>query len=485
MNTPPLTGSALLWQAPFVRRSASSIAAVALAGIAAACAPAPILVQVPFQETDRAAIVAIEDGARFEVYAVSAEDRVSAPLLRSIAGFDGKRSIRVTALLFAEPLSTLGIASGRIVPAETGQPSRGIPPFRQAQQAVVFGDKAGEWTPVTQLDSKLLTLRIPATTRCKSLRAQRFDLGGEAYLAMLVPLDTRTAVIGVYQDDSREGVYYKLDKDGARRLPLQLPRLSPFDGIRTRDDRIWLTGIDTSTFRPEERFGDLESGFMRAPQRAGIPSQSRLKGLAVPRRDEPPDTLYAMTLEGEIQRFSEDGWTTLGALAPGHRGVGGTLAWNGPSDLFVLSPDGKDVHHLSGGRIVREATPFSEDIASGNDLLTTVAVIPLVGIFAGTNSGYILERQGAGWRTIAQPLIAAHGIYTFAPYRDGMVAAGAGGVFEQYYPGSGFCRDALFLGSDVSINGILPIEGGLLIAGVKTLTRTTREIYAAAILEVP
>jgi hypothetical protein len=169
----------------------------------------------------------------------------------------------------------------------------------------------------------------------------------------------------------------------------------------------------------------------------------------------------------------------------------GIIAWNAPSDFFLVAPDQLDIFHFANGRASRETTPLAQ--MSQGDLFDGLRVVPGFGVIAGTQNGYVFMRDPVmgSWSSLnSQPVILENAVYALAPYGTGFVYGAETGIVQQFYPEllstslKGFCAENTFLGTDVAVNLIVPMTGGFIVAGVEQSSATSRRIYVGTLTEM-
>ena len=93
------------------------------------------------------------------------------------------------------------------------------------------------------------------------------------------------------------------------------------------------------------------------------------------------------------------------------------------------------------------------------------------------------KRGLEGWDDFPGLMLLEHPIWTFVPYKDGMLVGGGFGTVDQYYPEFGLCETS-FVGGDVGANRLLVVEGGVFVIGIQDLSTGEQVVYAGALREV-
>lgn len=456
----------------------------------AACSPAPILVDIPFGETDRSAIIVIEQGADVRIKAVSVARRDESPVLDRIDEYTGNPALIITTFLFEDTLAELGLAHGDLAQPKDGEPSRELKDWRDIQELHLSlrGDET--WSSVQRPSGEASKVRLPVTKPCTQLSFDRFDIDKFDYMAGVVAHTSTSALLVAYDDDDLyNAVFYELTMGGIRKLSLTLPDVLPRALVRGKNGKIFISASDRFGFYSELYVGDIARGFERVALQTGTRPNGWMEDLIVPTDPSDRATLYAYTEFGDVYRLEAEEWTHLGHVPTTLIGNEGRIALLGRDDLIAISADGTGLYRLKDGEALEEETAVTPDLRLGLDQMTGLAFVPGYGLFAGSDTGYIFERtEGRGWVGLNdKALIAEISIRDFSLLPSGAMAIGGGyGSIEQYHRDYGLCRDdgeVYFISNNAHSNILVPLEGGLLVAGIENKSMSERVIFVGALRE--
>lgn len=450
-----------------------------------ACALDPIVLEVPFQAGDRAAIVVVEEGPRVDVFAIDVAARDATPVLRSITDFAGEPELHVSAFFYGETLAELGLTAGRVEPPADGAASQGLPPYDRARETIVSFDGARPWAELRALDSVLSMLRLPAPDPCDTFELRTFDLDVPPGLAGLAPIDSTSALVATF-DPVREtaGRYFRLTLAGLEPVDARLPGLVPRDVVE-QDGRTFIGGFSIADFTQLIVAGTLDGGFelvQPLPQRYFWD----VLAMAVPPAGSGDDAeLYMLDDRGAIHALRDGAWTELGRPPGASFGQSlGALAWLSPGVLVFALEDPPGIWRIDGTTITAEPLTPPPGGLEELDTITSITVAPGFGPIAGSKAGYLLVRHERGWDVISTPALVSNAIFGLTPYHGGVLTAENRGLVRQLYPERGECTDAnVFLGQEVRLDRAIPVAGGVLTAGIEVLGPTTadRRLVAGAL----
>lgn len=460
---------------PRGRALASALGMLASVLIMSACRPAPLAVQIPIDARARAGLAVIQPpAATTRLFAIDFADHTTNPLLTTVPDVGSSQRLTITVLYFERALDDLGLKAGPIDQVAATDPGRSLDSLAPdaIRSVAVEGGALGAFATEPALPPEVARLRVPPLpSPCKDWKANPFPLGGELLYAGGVALTSTSALLVVASDVGSQAQAYAVDRNGARRLDGLLPDFSPVvtasaafmargHVARTPDGRIYVSGTVLSLGTPQIYAGDLSSGFRPL---TGDPDDSPIYGIAAG-QTEPEPTLYVMHQSCALEALAGGHWTKLGQIALPGGGCGlfsAGVVWSAPGDLYSLESaelQADSLGHFSGGAATIEVPPPT------GGFLTAVATVPGIGTFAGSWLGSVFRRSDNGsWQELSTAFVDAAS--SFVPYTGGMLIGAAGGRLLQYDAGRDvFCtQEALSL--IVALKFVMPVPGGLLIAG--------------------
>lgn len=472
----------------------------------AGCKPPPFVVHVPFPEGFQSAVVAIEGDQIFDLYAIDAAARGDVPLVRQVGGFDGRVPVDVTVLYYPETLAQLFLTPGHLKLLSDPGTGRPVPQPAAVQHARVTTSGVGSFAPAAALDPAINAARIPSPCRSFS-HAPTNPVRGTVIGS--VPLSPSSALVVTATASTPS--YFVVELSGPHEVSDPIPGFMPHRLVRARDGTLFLSGHDVSTSAQALWQGTLAAGFTRVlePLGQGAPSCSGgslgadgrciLALSASNSTAEPAGTLYAVDRADRVYRFSDGAWTVTGTLpAPGpprdyeHSPtayVEPRIAAGAPGELFVVQlrdlrailpaivsdtvlQGGSQLLRFSGGQVSVEREWLTYDIGHmpTPDSFTAIAVLPGVGVLAGTFLQALYQRDAstASWTELKpyQALLAGQ-IHSMVPYGGGLALVGDSGYLGQYYPNVGVCKPDQI--PFRMVETVVALEGGLVLGGMTPL----------------
>lgn len=462
---------------------------IAAAVFAAACSPSPIRIDIPFDSSDRSALIAVEEGGALEVYAVGEAERTSMPVLKRLEGFEPEDGMRITVLLYRRTLADYDIRPGLLSPAQNIANSRDVPNEDRIVQGTLGASGEIAWTELPDVPDPLADYRIEGRDRCAKLEGEAFMLGGEPIYTAIVPVGADVAWAFASEDVFIASNIYEVTEEGARKIetPAELSTLSVTAAARARNGQVWVSGVST-TMRVDTYVGTPETSFPRSFGRPSEVSREVVGWMKPGTADEDPSTIYSLTQRGDLERFANDEWTVLHdeINRPIPSSIGG-LAVAAPDDIYFIRPGGKELWHYDGVAAVRVRTEVDSDLEREADILRSVGAIPGLGEFAGTENGLLLKREESGFNVVAMTPLEAHEIRSMVPFQapgiagESMLLTGRYGFVFQYDAQIGLCGSedqAANLSSDFFIDDLVALDDGWVVGG--KLESTTGASEAAA-----
>lgn len=429
---------------------AASIVALALAG----CANA-LRLELPTREGAATLLLVIE-GEPGEVILLARDLRpgsagpVAAFTLDTIAD-------RLTLVYLGETLEQLGIAEGALGPP--ADPGRPVPsPLVTLEASFSGGDLSG-WTERPGLPDPLRGYRLPIDPRdpCVAFDEAPVAFPDDSAVVFAVPVGP-TSALAVTADCS----FFLVEDTGSSTPPIPVRVERPpvvcsspnrhSAGVAAADGTVWLarqSGTIDHLSPPNLSDAETEESGATSPIFA-------LAASAPGAREE----LYALTLDGTLQRRDETGWQVLWSEGAGQQFR--KLAWVGPGEVVLV--DG-----TACVRRWRDRDPTSiercEGVTEGGDVLplfTGVAELPGLGtvlgagVFGGAlaGSGTLFANAGGPGRwdllAVMTPPGAAVSPIAIAPLGSGFLFAGLFNVIGQYHPPSATACDVRRLVPEVN-----------------------------------
>lgn len=387
--------------------SPPGVLAVTASAWLAACSDAVVWLEPPPLQDEATLLLALVSPDRTQLRAFRLEPRPE------VISFDAPPEVlRLEALLYAEPLDTLGLEAGT-VPLLSGGEGAFVPVPDRSFRAELTGRMASAWSSEPPSEA-VATLRIPAAmpTGCREPMTATFALpGAEQPVSFIVALDDTTALIGA------ETRLYVFDGDEPREitpLPAGLPlRAAAIDP----DGTLWFGG-DRELWR-----GRYEGGVLSAePIAEKAPSASALlQWLATA-----GPALFVLSREGELFRFDRATrvWTSLHQFPPSEYDEGGVVALGPDQAAAVLGSENTIVR-------VRTTSVTTETLALDSVGMSGLGLIPGLGLFIGTTSGTVVFQREGQWMIRTDTRFGGR-VRQVLPFGRGAILAGGSGVTSEY-----------------------------------------------------
>lgn len=469
--------------------SIASFTSIVLIASTAACSPEPIRIDIPFDSSDRSAVIAVEEGGELEVYAVGEAERASMPVLKRLEDFEPKDGMRITVLLYRRTLADYEIRPGTLPRAQNIANSRDVPSEDRIVQGTLGVSGQIAWTQLADVPEPLADYRIEGKDRCVKLNGEAFMLGGESFYTALVPIAGDAAWAFAAEDIFFPSNIYQVTRAGAQKIdtPGELSNLSVTAAVRDRNGLLWISGVNTM-MRVDTYIGTPETEFVRAFGRPSELSREVVGWMKAGNEDEDPSTIYSLTQRGDLERFSDGTWTVLHdeVISRVPSSIGG-IAVVAPDDIYFIRPGGEELWHYDGESATRVRTEIDSQLENDGDILRSVAAIPGLGEFAGTENGLLLKRGQSGFNVVATTPLESHEIRAMIPFHapgvsgESMLLTGRYGFVFQYDSQAGLCKaddQAANLSSDLFVDDLIALDNGWVVGGM--LESTTGDSEAAA-----
>jgi hypothetical protein len=390
--------------------------------------------EVPEANAHASAILAIERSGGLEVRALD----LRGGSIDDAFAFDPRRALKITALLYDQPLAELRIAAGRIAPAPAGVPAMPLP----TASAIFEADKTGVWSKVEAADDAIRSFTIeaePAIQHCPLFTNRSQEIGSASGIVGLHVLLSDTSVL-------------LATSDGAHRVatattvgPVIFTSTVSAAGLgyRAPDGRILL--VDASGALRRLVFQGARATLeLVAPAAPFTARPAHVDGS----RDGPAE-LFLITDMGRVSRWSEaqpNRWIDVGNYNPVEPQCGSRrVAWIAPGSVIVTSCDAF-IHLFRAG----DAAPtVSTPPPSPNGAPWTLA-----GALAPPGGGVIVAAQSdrhaflrfepstGAWSEPARFDLDDSAIGRFTSllgYRDGYLASGFRAGIRSFDEAHGFC----------------------------------------------
>lgn len=425
-------------------RSASRAGSATLVGLCAACALSEPVVELPATGAQAVLVISVPEGGEAEGYALSLaagpEPYVSVPAPEGPS--------RLFGLGYRCSLAALELAPGPI-PLTTG-PGRDLPAADWVVRAETGGSSGPDPVPATQEELSALHLAgsAPTETLCPSFDAELFVLRDQTrhLLRFLVGLDAGEVLAA-----TGDGVFYLNGPAGLVELTALATTTPSLGAFYAPSGELWLAGARGETAR-----GDPRTGLDAGPPLETTDPGTRV-WLAGPGDASADFELFALTAGRALEHFDGTSWTLLtvhpGAKLDGRAG----LVWLAPGEALAVG--------LLERRalLVRATGELSEEELP--DTPVAIAALPGFGVVAGTESGALFQRTGAGgWR----PLFAARTgdrVRALAAFGGGILTGSGGGVITFHHPSRADCPAVSFTGGD--LNHLVAVEGGVVLGAAR------------------
>lgn len=437
--------------------------------LAAGCSSPAIVVDVPFESSDEAAVIIVESRRATEAYAVDSTFREQSPVLKRITDLSDSDFVRATVLFYEQQLSQLGLPPGALQIED--MPEEGVPlpdASVRISQRTISPTNAGSWSEIDRLPPELSAIRVAGGQTCATFEMRDLELQGETLLAGGAVLDGETAMLVVSTTSVSEPRFYRVTAGSARRL--QDSSLDGFHAERASGgrDAIFLSGTLNGVPAVAVRNSADVVGLI--PPRVVETKDHLFRAILAPPDDgDDSAQFYTVDALGNVERFiseplSEPRWDSFVINPDVRSGTVTSMAWNGPADVYFISLDGKNIVHYTREQYVLQDTDLLTEIADGTTAFSVLARIEGVGVFAGMTSGHLLAFTGTRWEQFRRGG-GTRSMMAIAPFRDGFLAGTINGQVLQYSTTAGFCENDMYVGQDRSIQLILELEDVVLVAG--------------------
>lgn len=378
-------------------------------------------------------------------------------------------TFRLFVIAYDQTLDRLELQPGR-VPLGGDRP---LPKFSRAF-ALDGAEESSSWQQVDSLPAEVRDIRLAGSSEdlCMrfathfSARALPLPATSDAPGASLrfgIAIDASTVFIGTLA-----GEFFLVTTAATERLthlPPSTPHLAAF---RSQDGEIWLVGSGGATAHGR----DPRAGFTPGPRMTSTNAGTRMWLTGA---DTPPLELFAITDDAVLEHFDGEAWAIIDIDAEnkspkGRRGV----TWIGPGEAMAVGPDLLRVVHRRRVSnedrfevVLERAIAFPEQIAAEVEFLSTVKLVPSLGVIAATSFGRVLLRNENGsWSEIAgSPFLNRRFdslIKSIAPHETGFLVGGQPGDIAQYHPVAGFCDNLQGIAQN-DVNDFVPLEDGYLL----------------------
>lgn len=452
----------------FERAPFSSVPLCAFLGLHLGCSEPVIIAQIPFESPDVSAVAAVVSKGTTRYFGIDEEFRQMQPILRSI---EGEAPIEIHVLYYERPLADLDLSSGALYSDAEGDI---LPPAVRALSAVIEGSEAVAWSMPAERPPAFREFKRVPKSPCRPFSADGPSL----------ELDPQETALNFVSD--ADGVLWLVttkggfQEGGVRRVEVNGlgPALPMPVGFRAT------AAVGTATgelFVAGGRGRDLEllrgvpgETLTTATTTSGF-SSDWPKHMVVGATEAGDEAIYMLAASGKVTEYAAGTLALLSDQA-GNGSLGG-LAWVQPGELLVLSPDGQRILRYSEGLLPAEPTALDGGLLGGSDELVSIAHMPGFGTFAGTETGFLLERRDREWSVAQSDTIVGATIEAIIPYRGGALVAGRYGIVDQIYEGTDYCEPRIFLGNDVTVEKVFVHAGRPVVVARRSVPGMARRYF--------
>ena len=399
----------------------------------AACGPSDLRYPAPPDLVDGGSVVwAVRQAGGLQVYASEASDR---PLL----SFDVEGDVELVALVYAAPLSELGLARGP-VPLVSGDTcgARALPEPLALYR--LGSAEAGGWRLEAQIPEDLRALRYPGVCPCLDFEVVNESALDPGVRAVVTPEPERMLLF-----TGGRGVW-RYDGEAVTQGPAAGPApAEPWEVIAEGPDRLWVAATD-GWWVGYPGLGDTQTAtvadpeFMRA--RGGGPTPAGFE-------------VFTMTNRGVFTRHAPGAPEELARTGdvPANTSQDAVVLWLGPGRVTAAVPSTLTVHQLTGRRLEGAVVPAeTRGVVALADLGDSVVAL--------TALGPAFRLVGTDVQDLEAPELATPTAVVAAPH--GFIYTGDGGYLQQYHDEVGFCparylldrprlRHLAWLGADLAL----------------------------------
>jgi hypothetical protein len=433
----------------------------------AACRPAPLFIEIDPKPGAASTLVVIEsspDAARSMVALdTSGRGQDDLPVF---GGSDPATEIVVIRFDFAAPLDALALAPGKVMVPGTGEPSRALPVFLDAEQQECDRHRAQGWVPLDMTAHDPSGYRLPplpTSTVCASFDVQKIVLDvSDTTVRFIEPIGGGRALVGT--NGGYVGLVSTTPSFTVQTVNLN-DALPTWGGLLRSDGRFWFSGGGAVTT------GSLDGRLFLTADPVTGPDPTAAIGSAVATSTlgigeatyhflaatPDPEVIFALALEGAFQRFDrklppDRQWTHLAkypditdtdSLCQGLVGLSTTTA------MIVRGDFSNYAVRIEGTRA--STLTITRDVAAGG--FCALTDVPGLGVVAGPQVGgqmFAYDETHGRWRLLGTSPLTAGLIEAIAPYENGFFYGGYTGFVGQFVPPSTFCDGASY-GPEVTI----------------------------------
>ncbi len=398
---------------------ASPRACFAALVLLAGCSDQVVAIDPPPLDGLRSLLMLVERDGATTIYAISLDQ----PELNIPYGEE--EALVMTALGYPFPLEELGLAPGRFQSLPKGD-GRQAPVPERAWRIKLSGGPPTAWETIPAEVQLVLGLELPISQDlCDKFGAQfsvqnhNLNLTEDGTFA--VPLSEEEVLIGLTSSTAQR--LFQVTAQSAQEVqPSPFP--STYSAFKAVDGTLYTGGF----------FGEL---WARPPggtfsRISTNPTGQALNKLTGPDSADVPFELFALSQDGNLERFDGGRWETA---QPGRELSAGDVTWLSPGRVAFVSSRDRNV------RIYDHADGSVEVInpGAGQVGLQSVRKIEHLGFVIGTEAGgvFVGDHNAQNWQKVGS--FSAATATSIAPYGDGIMIGGSGGFIAQYSPSVGFC----------------------------------------------
>lgn len=378
----------------------------------------PAFLELPSFGVAESAVIAIERGGR--VVEATAYDLAAGPPIHR-SSWPREETVRVALLVYATPLSDLGLEPGAVPLAAQGAPGRSLYSSVGSYLATVSKGVLSDWTLTSSKTIAALGLTVAGVDHCVDFEITKVRYPNVRPPVAAFPFGPERVLLV-----DPGGTLSALMQDGLHSVDNPLP-----DAIQTAcfedsfSPRVWLLDVKGQLW-----WGRAQLPLMltRAETPTVAPSLLITAGITNAGEDElfalGTDARLRHYFRGEVEElhtFELDATYNIGAVSR-------------PTELEALT-----VYRSSTQAVFYDSGEVR--LISGNDarLEGLSSAIFDQAYIVGTTAGAVLRRAPGGWEELGRAQ-AGFDIFAILPFQGAYLAGGRGGFLAQLLPTRRFCE---------------------------------------------
>jgi len=396
----------------------------------AACAPAPVTLELPEVGTARALLVAVERGGELIEIAAFDVDATDPLGPQALLGVADDEVIGFTVLGLELSLNAAGVEPGRHPPS-SNEDDLSISALATVgiKHADVSAGVRTAWEPVTELTRPVRLGRIASRSPCRRFEVEVLD-----------PVDDKTTFIvplhgGNLLGTSRRTLHFvpatgpiKVVTPGPDENGVRFPTWSALP-VTEIPGELWMSGESGEMWQVSFR---ETGGLLALVARTNVGIVSAVQFMTG-HADRRGVDLYFITLDGTVAHFDGTTTETLHAF-PQVEGlfISGGIVFPEP-DTFIAVRNSSDKAVVIKGGVVTQV-PVGEPGVG----IYGIGFVPSIGTLVSDAGGKIFVKTGRSFEAFGQSALAV-GAQAIVPLEGGFLLAGAQGAIQEWRTEGGFC----------------------------------------------